>query len=210
MSPRRFLDVVAATWLVAAASSASAQTSGAAGGVTVGGSIAIASLFDDETHLGTGVGIAGEATMPLGDYVRLGVDGGWFGHERDAGYLRADGSVTSLMARASLFVGPRAWLARPFIGAGAGLARSTGTLITASPGAGGVGALPTEPDVRRSWTLTRPAWDMHLGVRVAAGDRLIVRPELRAGFIGGSGDTTALEPPLVRLQAGVAFEWTIR
>ena len=64
--------------------------------------------------------------------------------------------------------------------------------------------------MRRPWTLTRPAWDVHVGVRVAASDRLIVRPELRAGFIGGSGDTTALEPPLVRLQAGVAFEWTIR
>jgi len=207
---RRLIFVVAAAWFVAAAPSAWAQSSAAGRGVTVGGSVAFASLWDDETHLGRGVALAGEVAVPVGDHARVGVEGGWFGHDRDSGYLRADGSVASLMARASLLVGPHTWQARPFIGASAGVARSTGTLITASPGFGPGGAIPTEPDLRQPWTLTRAAWDVHLGVRVAASERLFVRPELRAGSIGGSGDKGVLEPPLLRLQGGVTLEWLVR
>jgi hypothetical protein len=206
VSARRLVFVVVATFVAAAAPPAAAQVSAAARGTTVGGSVAFASLWDDETHLGRGLALAGEVSVPAGRHARVGVEGGWFGHDRDAGYLRAAGSVASLMARASLLVGPRRWRARPLVGVSAGFARSTGTLTTASPGSGAIGALPTEPAVRRRWTLTRPAWDVHVGVRVAASERLFVRPFLSAGFIGGSGGKGVLEPPLLRLQGGVAVE----
>ncbi len=206
MSARRLALVLVATCVVAAAPPASAQVGAAIRGTTVGGSAALASLWDDETHLGRGPALAGEVSVPAGRHARVGVEGGWFGHDRDAGYLRADGSVASLVARASLLVGPRRWRARPLVGASAGFARSTGTLTTASPGSGAIGAIPTEPDVRQRWTLTRPAWDVHVGVRVAASERLFVRPFLSAGVIGGSGDKGALETPLLRLQGDVAVE----
>lgn len=209
MSVRRLAVVMVATCLMTAAAPVAAQTGATPRGITVGGSVAFASLWDDETHLGRGVALAGDVSVPVGHHTRVGVEGGWFGHDRDAGYLRADGSVTSLMARASLLVGPRRWRARPLAGAAIGVARSVGRITT--PSIGGPGsAAPIEPDVRQSWTLTRPAWDVHVGVRIAASDRLAVRPELRVGVVGGTGDRTVLEPPLLQLRGGVAFEWALR
>jgi hypothetical protein len=169
----------------------------------VGGSISAASLWDDETHLGRGLAVATEASMPLGHWVRVGVEAGWFGHDRDSGYLAADGHVLQLMGRGSLLAGPRHWRARPFLGAGLGLARSSGTLTTRDP-------FGTPAESNRPWGLTRLAWELHTGVRVAAGDRWVLRPELRAGAIGGASNTRVLETPLLRLQAGVAVEWAPR
>lgn len=176
-----------------------------AGGTTVGGSLALASLWDDETHLGRGAAAAAEVSMPLGAHVRAGVEGGWFPHTRDSGYLAASGDVLHLMGRADLLVAPRTWRTRPFIGAGVGLARSTGTLTlrTAAPGAA---PAPTS----RPWTHTRAAWNVRLGARITAGTRLAVRPEVSAGGIGSADTRGTLELPLLRLQAGVAVEWSLR
>lgn len=178
---------------------------------TVGGSLAYASLWDDETHLGRGIAASGEVAVPTGRFLRVAAEAGWFGHDRDAGYLAANGTVLSLMGRASLLTGPPGWRARPFVGAGVGVARSTGTLtsrvLILAPG----GRPEPGPDERRSWTLTRFAWEVHLGVRVAATDRIAVRPEIRAGVGGGSTrQPGTLEPPLLRLQGGVAIEWALR
>lgn len=195
------LTVAASTLLLATV--ASAQPTGDASGRTFGASVAVASLWDDETHLGRGPAVAGELNVPVGRHVRAGVEAGWFGHDRDAGYLAADGHVLHLMGRASLLVGPARWPTRPFIGGGLGVARSSGTLTSRDPF-----GVPTER--RQSWKLTRVAWDLHLGVRAAAGDRWAIRPEVRAGVIGGAGDASGLETPLLRLQGGVAVEWAGR
>jgi hypothetical protein len=193
--------------LLVATGVAHAQPGGAGvNGTTVGGSVAYASLWDDETHLGRGLAVAGELAVPAGAHVRLGAEAGWFRHDRDAGYLAADGTVLSVMARAALLLGPASWRAQPLVGAGIGVARSTGTLSLRSLGPGP--GQPTAED--RSWTLNRLAWDVQLGIRVAAGSRLAVRPEVRAGVVGGAGDRGVLEPPLLRLQGGVALEWAVR
>lgn len=180
---------------------ASAQTAGDASGQTLGASVALASLWDDETHLGRGPALGAEFTTPLGGHLRAGVEGGWFRHDRDAGYLAAEGHVLHLMGRASLLIGPRHWRTRPFVGAAAGVSRSTGTLTTTDPFA-------APPNTSRRWTLTRPSWDVLVGVRARTSERWVVRPELRAGFVTGS-DRGVLEPPLLRLQGGVAVEWAL-
>lgn len=198
--------LLAAAALLVPATAATAQAQPAPGAwhdTTIGVSAAAAGVWDDETHLGRGLALAVDASRPLGGHLRAGVEAGWFGHDRDSGYLAADGKVLHLMGRASLLVGPREWRTRPFVGGGLGVARSTGRFTARDPL-----ALPVER--RTSWTLTRLAWEVHLGIRGAAGARWAIRPEVRAGVIGGTERTTALETPLLRLQGGVAVEWAPR
>jgi hypothetical protein len=194
--------------VLCAARAAQAQPAATAGanGTTVGGSVALASLWDDETHLGRGAATAAEVSTPLGPHVRAGLDAGWFRHSRDSGYLAARGDVLHLMGRADLLLAPRTWRARPFIGAAVGIARTTGTLSLYTSGA--QGALVATS--RLPWTHTEPAWNLHLGARIAASPRLAIRPEVAAGAIGRSDAPGALELPLLRLQAGVAVEWALR
>lgn len=193
---------------VVGAGPAAAQSTSNTQGLSIGGSVALVSVWDDETHLGRGPAIAAEVSAPIGEYLRVAIEGGWFGHNRDAGYLRAEGDVATLMGRGMVLLGPSTWRTRPIIGVGVGVARSTGTLTTSSPGSG-FGNIPTEPDQVRNWTLTRPVWDAVLGVRVAAGPRLFLRPEVRAGMTSG-GSSNVIEPPLLRVQAGIALEWQTR
>lgn len=190
----------AGAWLLAA-SPAFAQPASLPGNApSIGVAASLASLWDDETHLGRGAALAAEVNRPLGPHLRIGVEGGWFHHSRDSGYLIASGDVLQAAARVALLMGPREWRTRPFIGAGAGLSRSTGSLTTRDPL-----ALPVE--LRREWTLTRPSVELHAGLRIAGHGRWAVRPELRAGVVGGSSDVSTIEPPLLRLQGGVAIEW---
>lgn len=193
---------VLGTWLLAT-SPALAQMSGTSTDRTIGASVSAASLWDDETHLGRGAAVALDAWTALGPHGRVGVEAGWLDHRRDSGYLAADGHALHLMGRGVWQLGPRQWRTRPFVGGGIGVARSTGTLTTRDPL-----ALPFERE--QSWRLTRFAWELHLGVRAAVGDRWTIRPELRAGAIGGTGRVAAIQPPLVRLQGGVAIERMLR
>lgn len=186
-----------------ATSPAVAQTLGATTARTIGASVSAASLWDDETHLGRGPAVALDAWTALGPHARVGVEAGWLGHRRDSGYLAADGHALHLTGRGLWQLGPRRWRTRPFVGGGIGLTQSTGTLTTRDPL-----ALPFERD--ESWRLTRLAWELHLGVRTALGDHWAIRPELRAGAIGGTRRALAIEPPLLRLQGGVAVEWAPR
>lgn len=178
----------------------------ATSGATVGGSVALASLWDDETHLGRGIATTVEVSTPLGAHVRAGIDAGWFRHSRDSGYLAAHGDVLHLMGRADVFLAPRTWRTRPFIGAAVGITRTSGTLSFNTAGTGGAAATTT----RQPWTYTQTAWSLHLGARVAARSRLAVRPEVSLGAIGTSDTAGALELPLLRLQGGVALEWAVR
>ena len=178
----------------------------ATSGTTVGGSLALASVWDDETHLGRGAATAAEISTPLGPHVRAGVDAGWFRHSRDSGYLAARGDVLHLMGRADLFLAPRTWAVRPFVGAAVGIARSTGTLSLNTTSLGGASAATT----RTPWTHNAVAWNLHLGTRIAVSPRLAIRPEVSAGAIGRSDTPGALELPLLRLQGGVALEWAVR
>lgn len=173
-----------------------------AAGRTVGASLALASVWDDETHLGRGPAVAAEVTAPLGPHVRVGADVGWFPHRRDSGYLASRGHLLHAMGRASLFAGPARWQTRPFLGAALGLARSTGTLTFRDPFS------PTGAE-HDPWALTGLAWDVSLGVRHTAGP-WAVRPEVRLGAIGRAGATDGLETPLLRLQGGMTVEWAGR
>lgn len=193
---------LAAAWLLASGAAFAQDPAAPARGPAIGASLSLASLWDDETHLGRGLAVAVDASHPLGPHLRVAVETGWFHHARDAGYLAAGGDVLHLAARAALQMGPRTWRTRPFVGAGIGVARSTGSLTTRDPL-----ALPVE--LRRSWSLTRPVVELQAGLRTSAS-RWGVRPELRVGFVGGSAEASVLEPPLLRLQGGVAIEWLPR
>jgi hypothetical protein len=188
------------------AARAQAPVTPRASGTTAGGTVALASIWADETHLGRGLAPAVEISMPLGPHVRAGLDAGWFHHARNAGYLAASGNVMHLMGRADLYLAPRAWTVRPFVGAAVGIARSTGALTLYTSGPRGALLATT----RVPWTHTQIAWHLRAGTRVATSSRLAVRPEVSVGAFGTSDTAGALELPLLRLQGGVAVEWTLR
>lgn len=173
---------------------------------TIGGSVDVAGLADDETNLGNGVGVAAEASTRLGPFMRVGVEAAGYRHSRNSGYLAASSTLWHLLGRADLLLAPQGWRARPFVGTALGVAHSTGTLSVYTFGPRGT----TETMVRLPWTHTKPAWDLHLGVRIAASPRLAVRPELSAGMIATADTPGTLELPLLRLRAGVAVEWARR
>lgn len=203
---RTVLLVGAVVLFAAGAAHAQPAATADANGMTVGGSVALASIWDDETHLGNGVALTAEGSTPLGPHLRLGAEGGWFWHSRNRGYLAASGNVMHLMGRADLYLAPRTWTVRPFVGAAVGIARTTGALTLSTSGP--LGALVAT--TRVPWTHTQTTWNLHVGTRVASSSRLAVRPEVSVGAIGTSDTAGALELPLLRLQGGVAVEWALR
>lgn len=165
-------------------------------------------LWDDETNLGRGAPLAGGVATVVGGRLRLAADVDWTRHVRDSGYLRADGDLVGVFGRATyLFRGPDAAV-RPTAGAGLGLLRSTGVLTwrTTLPGPGGFPV--AGPDERQAWSLTRPAFDLHGGLRIAVNDRVAFRPEGRWRATFGSAASSGIEPPLLGIQAMLHLDIT--
>lgn len=157
-------------------------------------------LSDDETNLGRGAPLAGGVAVTLGERLRLGADLDWTRHVRDSGYLRADGDLVGLFGRATWLFGGASSSVRPTLGAGVGVLRSTGIFTGRSIVAGPGGFPVAGPDERRSWSLTRSAWDLHGGVRIGLSDRVALRPEGRWRATFGSAASTSIEPPLLGAQ----------
>lgn len=163
-------------------------------------------LWDDETNLGRGAPVAGGVSVTFGQRLRVGADVDWTKHVRDSGYLRADGDLVGVFARATLLFGDQASPVRPMFGAGVGALRSTGLFTVRTIVAGPAGFPVPGPDEQQSWSLTRAAWDLHTGVRIALRDGIALRPEARWRSTFGSGAAAGLEPPLLGVQAMVHLD----
>ncbi|MGE3507524.1 MAG: hypothetical protein AB7N65_01400 [Vicinamibacterales bacterium] len=163
-------------------------------------------LWDDETNLGRGVTTAGGVAALLGGKVRLGVDVDWTSHVRDSGYLRAEGDLVGLFVRASYLMRARDAAVRPVLGGSVGLLHSSGVLITPATVFGPGGPLGSVSEERRPWALTRPAFDLHGGVRLRLSDRLSLRPEGRWRATFGSAQSPSIEPPLINIQGLVHLD----
>lgn len=190
--------LVALLVLVGAAPGVDAQTANAGMGVSVGSGWS--GLWDDETNLGRGAPLAGGVSTVLAGKLRVAADVDWTWHVRDSGYLRAEGGLLGVFARATYLGGRPQSLARPVAGAGVGVVRSTGDLITRSlvPGPNGL-PLPG-PTLRQPWSLTRPAFELHGGMAFRVNDRLALRPEARWRATFGSAASPSIEPPLIGIQ----------
>lgn len=163
-------------------------------------------LWDDETNLGAGAPLAGGVAVLHGGKVRAGGDLDWTSHVRDSGYLRTEGTLLGAFARASYLFGTDDSRIRPLVGAGLGVLRSTGTLITRSTLLGQNGLPVAGPEERRPWSLTRPAFDLHAGVQWQLSERFAVRPEARWRATFGSAASPSIEPPLIGIQTMVLLE----
>ncbi len=173
---------------------ASAQSSRTSRPLSVSVGSGWGGLWDDETNLGRGAPLAAGVALPVSDHLQLSGDVDWTHHVRNAGYLAAKSDLIASMVRGTFVFGqPRASV-RPFAGAGLGVMRSSGTL-TFEP-------LPSQAVPSQPWTLTRAAYDLHGGVRVALGDRIALRPEYRwRATFGSRRAGSGIEPPLINLQA---------
>ena len=175
-------------------------------GVTAGGGGA--QLWDDETRLGSGPLITGGVVAGIGDQVLVSGSVDWFQHKRSLTYLAADGHVASGFARLTYVFGSSDGRVRPIVGAGLGVLRSTGTLKTPSFSTGGPTPTPPVLRVETPWAVTRPAWDIHGGVRVGLAPRFVLEPEVRwRSTFGSAGNTSGIEPPLLGVQGLVSLEW---
>lgn len=187
----------------------SAQTLGASGGIELSAGTGIGSLWDDETMLGRGAPVRVSVGVAVGRW-RLAGDLDWLRHTRDAGYLASEGNMVGVFARSSyLFRDPSAAL-RPVLGGGVGVIRSTGELRFSSlvPGPDGR-PVPGPTDVS-PWRLTRPAFDLHAGLRIRASDRVAVRPEVGWRATSGGSRPETLETPLLHLRTMVNVDVRLR
>lgn len=182
---------------------AGAQTVGVTAGAGFG------RLWDDETNLGSGLQVSGGVNVGAGDHVVLGAAVERLGHSRSLTYFGADGQALGVVGRASYAFGGSDSGVRPVFGAGLGVLRSTGTLHTPNPVALGVpGFIPM---IDTPWSLTRPLWQVHAGVRIRGGSRLTLQPEVRwSSTWGGSDVHDGIEPPLLGVQAMLSLEWQVR
>lgn len=157
-------------------------------------------LWDDETNLGRGAPLSGGVGRVIGGRLRLGGDVDWTSHVRDSGYLRAEGNLVGLFARASYLFGGRDAAVRPLGGGGVGWLRSSGTLVTSSLVLGPTGMPVDGPQLRQPWSATRPALELHGGVRVRLTDRVTLRPEGRWRATFGRAASSSIELPLIGIQ----------
>ena len=178
--------------------------------VAVSGGLGVGQLWDDETMLGRGLDVSGGVSTGLGDHVRVAAEVDWLKHTRTLTYLGVDGHATSALGRMSYVFGAPASPVRPYAGVGVGLMHSTGTLKTPVVfiAANGQPTLSTTVKESTDWSLTQSLWDAHAGLRIAAGRRLVLRPELRWRATFGSGASSGIEPPLLGVQGVVSLEWT--
>jgi opacity protein-like surface antigen len=191
--------------LVAAIRGVDAQTPESAGAVVSIGS-GWSGLWDDETNLGRGVPFAAGVSTVLAGKLRAAADVDWTSHVRDSGYLRAEGTLLSVFARATYLAGTPQSRARPLIGAGLGVVRSVGDLITSSLVVGSQGLPVRGPTFRQPWSLTRPAFELHGGMAFRVNDRLALRPEGRWRATFGSAASPSIEPPLIGIQTVVHLD----
>lgn len=184
---------------------ANAQSSPSAGWSASAGA-GWGALWDDETHLGRGVPIAGGVALTMAGRLVVGGDIDWTAHVRDSGYLRTEGRLTGLFARATYVFGTPGATIRPLIGAGMGAVHSSGTLIMRSTVFGPSGQPTQGPEERTSWTQTHPAAELHGGLQFPLSDRLSLRSEARWRTTLGRSASTVLEPPLLGIQGMVHLD----
>ena len=175
-------------------------------GLTAGGGGA--QLWDDETRLGGGALITGGVVAGLGDHVLVSGTADWSQHKRSLTYLATDGHVASGFARLTYVFGSSDGRVRPIVGVGLGVMRSTGTLKTPSISMSSPALTPPVLGVETPWALTRPAWDIHGGVRSSVAPRVVLQPEVRwRSTLGSAGNTSGIEPPLLNVQGLINLEW---
>lgn len=195
--------VVLAALLVSTPVLAGAQAVGVTAGAGYG------QLWDDETNLGSGLVVSGGVHAGLGEHVLVGAVVERLGHSRSLTYFGADGQALGIVGRGSYVFGGAASSLRPVVGAGLGVLHSTGTLHTPDPVA--LAIQTVIPMIDTPWSLTRPLWQAHAGLRIRGGSRITLQPEVRWSSTWGASDVRdGIEPPLLGVQAGVTVEWKLR
>jgi hypothetical protein len=185
---------------------AHAQTQPAADGPIVSVSSGWASLWDDETMLGRGVPLGAGFGWPIGDHAVASVDGEWFHHTRDSGYLAVTGNASSVEGNGTWLFGDARRGLRPLVSGSAGVLHSTGTLTTRSVVVGPGGMPASGPSIETPWSMTKIVLGVSAGARIRLSGHLAVRPELRWRSTMGSSRSSAIEPPLLGLGAVVRLE----
>lgn len=194
--------VLVGVWLFTA-SIAHGQTLAVSVGAGVG------QLWDDETLLGKGPVVSGGLAARFGEHVRVSADVDWLSHTRRLTYLSVDGHATSVLARLTYVFGSTDAGFSPLLGSGVGLMHSTGTLETPSVVVmpDGRPVLTTVPMDAHDWSLTRPMWEAHAGLRIRAGRGVALEPEVRWRSTFGPGASSGIEPPLLGMQGLVRVVW---
>jgi len=176
--------------------------------------LAVTTQTDDETSLGRGALVsAGAATMAT-RHLRVEGEISIGRHERggaDAGRLEATGTPIVGTVRAAWLFGSPTSGARPFVSAGPMLTHSRGefrwTPITPDPD-----GRPVEgPVSKENWRVTKPGFEVGLGLELRGKGRMWWRPELRFSGTQGNADYSpgadVLEIPILTLRGGLTVIW---
>jgi opacity protein-like surface antigen len=169
------------------------------------------SIWDDETFLGRGPVIQGGVVVPLG--ASIAVEAELFGgtHQRDAGYLAADGTPIGVTGRVAYRFGRGRARLRPYVSGGWTGLHSSGTLTIRSILPDDRGFPVQGPATRRDWSVTKAAFELGAGVAFQPRGRVAVRPELRWTMTRSDPSPgTVVELPLMMIRAGITLEWVTR
>ncbi len=171
--------------------------------VSVFGSLGFGQLTDDEGSIGSGIDVGAGVGVRLGRSLALDLAVEQLAHDRPTGFLSWDGRALRVMGRARYHFRDPGAAARPFVGGGLGVMRSSGEVIERV-------SAPFGPDAgeivdRREWAFTGLAWEGGGGVEVAIGSAF-VRPEAyrTVGELDRGARFGIPEPPYIILRLGVA------
>jgi hypothetical protein len=207
MDARRARATMALAVVMAAAVAvpARAQDRPWAAGVVAGAS----RVWDDEGTLGPGPVVA--ATLGRRVTGRVTLEGLVLGasQDRSTPFLSWEADGLAVLGRGVFHLRGETARARPYLAAGAGLMRSTGTVTERDSHVlpGTIGPIVD----RRAWDWTAFAWEGAVGVDVAVGSRAFVRGEaaLTSGEFDRGRQLGVPEPPLwttrLAIGGGVRF-----
>jgi hypothetical protein len=171
--------------------------------------VGYARLWDDETFLGGGIAVSAGASYPLARHIEIEGEVAWARHFRDVGYLTSEGTPLAGVARVAYLFQRQESRARVFGSAGLGVIHSAGTFTLPSFLVTGDGGLVEGPSTEADWSLTKPSFEVGVGV-IVAGNRLGIRPEVRwTSTIGASSPSSGIEAPIWMIRAGVAVTWRL-
>jgi len=194
--------VLASLLLVVLAAPAAGQGSSEGRG-SVFGSLGFGELVDDEGSIGSGVDVGAGVGVRLGRSLALDLAIEQLSHDRPTDFLSWDGRALRVMGRARYSFRQPSASARPFVGGGLGVMRSSGTITERYRNPFD----PRDGEVvdRREWDFTGLAWEGGGGVEIAIGSAF-VRPEAywTVGELDRGARFGVPEPPYIILRFGVA------
>ena len=172
---------------------------------------ALSGAWDDETFLGRGPTVGGGAAVAITRNLSAEGEAAWGTNHRDSGYLKVDGTASTVTGRLSYAFRNKDATVRPFVSAGVAWRKSTDVFTTPYVVHGQ--NIPVEgASQRTTYRTSLTGWEFGTGMEIRASEHFKIRPEARWTMTASdpSFKPGSLEPPIFVIRGGVTLIWTPR